>query len=271
MVNSKFNLSNFLLSNNKLKLVCWGLAASACFYLSKNQLQNLFVVLALGHFLSSAYFQKKPRNLSLKRLVFLSLVGGFAFYAVYQHTIIMMFATVFWFLFHFYLDELHLHEENFDIWNLFAFFPLLILISAQFWRKPLGEFSILLLLIISLASLLRFSSARLWLLITFWTVCGFSFLDQSNSIIITTLGFLILIHYLRWYLVFPVRKKNLPTVVTGYFLKIIIINLIVVGLYFLANFLKPNLFLYKITFDIKAFYAWTFLHMASTMRTIKSS
>ncbi|MCF7816191.1 MAG: hypothetical protein K9M10_04285 [Candidatus Pacebacteria bacterium] len=253
--------------------------------IEKSLLLSLIIVLGQGHFILTYIYQYKKGKITKKYLYFYPLFFIITFSTIalfYQRNIFVDFFTLaagMIFVFHYFNDEFHLsglkriERYSFGLGAvLFSFLSVFISMVFNIHYIKIIPLVILSLLLFSIFIYKEYSNKKenrnisLFVFVLLNVFIPMYLLFTEKGTLVQLWGFIILFHYLRWYIYYYLKFKNDEKEFLPYLVKIFTVNIIVIFLYILysTNYIFGTYL--TVFFNQIFFYGWTLMHIIFTLR-----
>ncbi len=282
-------MSPFILKTKSLHsvfylLFCAVFSFFVSFSLSDKSLLSLIIVFGQAHFVVSyiyTFFSGKMDH--FYRVKFFLLLLFFGFISFLTHSGFMgynflIITTSLLFVIHYWLDENKI--SNFSFQSFFEKNTLLILTTISFglfFFHTLGVFNLipyvpfyivfLIILLLFKTFFARFFSVKISKNTSFFHLSNIFIpplcLLYEGVTVYNLLAFIILFHYLRWYIFYFTMKQGSER--EGYLSLVSLVHIFVFLSYFIYSLSSGSLFLF-IFFDPAYFYMWTLIHIILSLR-----
>ena len=263
------------------KLFSCGVALIFCFMLSPQEVSDAYTVLGQAHFILCYLYQVKagkasPVNLFLYAACAVAIFSA-AFSAASAFT---LFAAAF-LVYHVYIGEMKLLSRTMK-YGYFGLITAIAMINGSWLANALWHLDIrvdLLCYFILAAGFLsglwyilhhktiEIEAFFVFLVIVLLGYIGLELTGYAPSPY-KTLGFIIITHYMTWYVATVRRFSGDPQGKLPIFLKeMLFVNLcILTGYVAITRFLGMDNFLYKVWYMPLSFYVWAVMHFLSTFK-----
>lgn len=246
------------------------------------QVTIAFIVLGQGHFLLTYLYQWKAGKIGviylfLYAFALLVLWAGFALIPDPLSWSYLIAGTIF--SIHFFVDEMHINKMTLSLEQKLVGFAFVLMYSGLLFDALYAFEAPLLLSALAFVACLplaiekiltrRISGAEMFFFGSVLVLAALLY-SQISIHITLALGFIILFHYVRWYLFYFFRfieEEGRPRF-GRYLIDVGITNVLVVAL-FVAYFYLPQLSFLRFLFKPEYFFAWTILHVLFSIRIPK--
>ena len=268
---AQWNIFGFMVSF----LVAIGVVA----LLSSNAVLYTFVVLGQAHFVITYLYQAKAGKIGWKYIALYILAAGLLVYSLAtlsqpQLWTLMIAGSIF--AVHFFVDEMFINgvkltNESRLLGGAFIFLYAALLLRAAYGvDQPLGigalAFAACTPLLYKKMRSRTVSTPEMFFLCCVVILLFILFVPVAISVT-SALGFIILLHYMRWYLYYFFRFGTAPDTsrFRRYIVDVLFINAVVLTC-FLAYLYVPQFSVLVFVFGPAYFYGWTILHVLFSIR-----
>jgi len=262
------------------KIPSYLLAFIFVFFLSEDNVFNLFVILGQAHFVIAHIYRSKTQGITKTFLIpfFLVLTGLVAAIIYFSLNYFIFLIAGTHFMVHFVLDEVKLFAQQHSIYTLLESLPVVFLFSAleiddlYYFDWVIGLAVIVSIIILVIYVGLIIYKKRKLNLISYY----FHFLSLILFIIIffgfspsilKLFGFIIFVHYLNWYIFYFFKLKSHPKELKTYLKIVFLSNAIILALFMLYTYGSFTGILFYL-FSPVYFYLGTFMHTTFSSRFI---
>lgn len=252
-------------------------------FLSPRHVLDAVIVFGHAHFALTYFYQYRAGKIKAVYLVgYMAALATF-FYLAYSFSVIFTVFVAAFFLFHNFFDEFKLRHQQPRIEYLFIILPLVGMLSGWIYDYfSGGNVTIFVLMVVASVSFLLFLvKSVLTYSLTFPLFCPYMFFlllllgvflimeftgNRPNAM--EGFGFVILIHYLSWYVRLGWRYKNEGSkALNRYIGHVLLANVFfMAGYYIVVVVMESEGLLYVSFYHPFAFYVWTLLHLITTFR-----
>ncbi len=257
-------------------------AFSCVWLLSDNQILVTFILLGQAHFLLTYVYAGKYKKINTayikKFIALLLLLGGICFFIVENPSFlkVMILIASILFTFHYFNDEFKIigleKLEN----KLLGVLAVVLVASSVFLVKlsisDVG--SVLWLIIVSLILTLLFiyqaykegvilKHRMFFVFFVLNIIVPICLLFQKNVTIYQVLGFIIVFHYIRWYLYYFDKFKDKDL---DYYVNAVIGANLIVLIAFILYVSVPGFGILYLFYSPLFFYAWSIVHILLSLR-----
>lgn len=245
------------------------------FTLSLQSIVILFIVLGQAHFLIAYLYQYRAGKMKKSMKVWYPIVllpllvlGFFG-----QLIALALLATIF-FAIHFAQDEIFLAGKETSLFTsleVLAFVlvlvgvvvDLILMTSFVMYFFALAALTLVVYAYFIFSKKYIFTRVSIYLLsITFFlslvTLLGYHIPLEK------IIGGVILLHFSTWYINYFFKTKEIPSYRKQYLTRVVIVNVIAIGSYFI--FIQTGLGIFNYFFALIYFYVWTMMHILSSVR-----
>lgn len=253
------------------RLAIHGFVLIVVLLLDPNDVLQLFIVLGQAHFILTYRYQTDAGWYTPKLLVVygITLISLFYLATTRQYDEYLVVVTATHFMIHYLFDEVKLFRRELDFSFILIVFPIFFTFSYLIVSDQLGVSlpSVELLLGVAVACYAPILLSRKldWERVYFIAVFV-AFVAASSFFWISTekaFGYIILTHYLAWYVEYYVKINNAEQRKT-YIWRVTYINVGVIALY--GAYVWMNIGALGYVFMPIYFYVWTLLHTLFSMR-----
>lgn len=263
-------------------MVSFLLALVSVVLLDPYQVTIAFIVLGQGHFLLTYLYQWKAGKvgityLSLYALALCALWAGFAFIPDPLSWSYLIAGTIF--SIHFFVDEMHINKMALSLEQKLVGFAFVLMYSGLLFDALYAFEAPLLLSALAFVACLplaiekirarSISGAEMFFFGSILVLAALLY-SQISIHITLALGFIILFHYVRWYLFYFFRfiEEEGRSRFRRYLIDVGVTNALVIAL-FVGYFYLPQLAFLRFLFRPEYFFAWTILHVVFSIRISK--
>lgn len=248
-------------------------------YLPDALIIYFIIVFGQAHFLITYFYQNKANKINksyiIRFLALLFLLSTVCFYVLYNKNSfqLLIFVTLIIFASHYFKDELKiqgfdkLKTRPFGIFAVISSFTSVFIVKTLhldfFYAYPF-IFLAIVLSPVFIFEILKTKNSNLMFLFFVLNVVlpiGFIFMDTVTGLKIA--GFIILFHYIGWYLFYFEKFKNND--LNYYTNAVVLFNLLTILSFVLYSKFSLFSFLY-VFFNPIFFYGWTILHILLTFK-----
>jgi hypothetical protein len=276
-------MSDKILSGNAFGFMCsFILALIAVVVLSAKNVFQFFIVLGQGHFLLAYVYQWRAgkigsRYLSAYLSILAILIYATTIFREPQLWTFVVAGTIF--AIHFFVDEVFINSliittQRYILGAAFVvMYGALLLRSAYEVDLPLtigvvaGMCTIP--MIVRSAASKKIEAIDMFFITSIGVLALMAFIPWAISLE-AALGFIILFHYIRWYIhyLFRFQSSEDRTRFTTYIRDVLVVNLVIVGLFFSYR-IYADMPVLEYLFEPTYFYIWTILHVLFSIRIPK--
>lgn len=259
------------------------LAFLCVYFLSGKEILYAFIVFGQAHFLIAYFYANKSGKIGrpylLKFITLAIILWGICSYAFYHVELypLVIFVALITFVFHYFNDEFKLcgfSVKNKLFGAIAAAFSFAAVFATQiFFVGPavvyfLGSISIFFAIVFIRQMLSEKSDDKQakyqsLLFFTFNIILPLWFAINRNIDVYTVSGFIVLFHYIRWYIYYLERFKG-PEL--SFYLDVIFWDHILIVLLFVLYVLSPKSGYLYMMFNPIFFYGWTLIHILLSVR-----
>jgi len=249
-------------------------------YQPQPTLLMLMLVLGQAHFTITYLYQYKAKKIDKKYIINYLIYGVFLFgsYLLYPNFTVLAMITGSYFVLHFLYDERFMLGDHPHYLNWVETSPILFLYTGLI-LKTTEQFSVIYyfglyagmsllaaLLLMYFFKKIPFTRSSGYFLFFSLIILGISFFDVLNFNK-NYLYFIILLHYLNWYVHYFIKQFHNKKFMQPYIINIIVFNLVSIGLYYFytssSGAINQGL---SVFYSRDFFFLWTLLHYVGTFR-----
>lgn len=241
--------------------------------LSPQNIVTVFIVLGQAHFIISYIYQWRAGKIGIKFVLLyalaVSFLGTLILFAPDKDSLFLVLAGIV-FSIHFFIDEFYVAHTKFTFERTLIGVGFVLLYGSLLFKEGYGlDFGIFLPLLAVFVGLpfikkaiesKKISASEMLIITSSAVLILINVMDVKISIE-AMLGFIILFHYVRWYIFYIFRSIEAgKALLRQYIYIVLLVNVVVVGAYFVYTITSfaPSL---SYVFDQTYFFAWTILHI----------
>lgn len=266
----------------KEKAISSIIALMAIFVLTPREVIDLVIIFGHAHFALTYLYQYKAGKIKTAYILPYLLTLGISFYIAFEYKDYFIVFVAIAFLFHNFFDEFKLQNKSPTREHYALIFMIISLLAGWIIKDFLGynitRPLIYTIFILAVATFFLHKTNKnltykcpylgyLTLLTGTFLVMEFTNNQPNTS---DSFGFIILTHYLAWYIRLGVQFKKTETETKNYktyIQQVVLINTIFIAGYFILKHPAIDLKIIHHTFyEPIGFYVWTMMHLITTLR-----